>query len=295
LLALKGEGKFKLAEKPRKELIAKGIVLQGILMASMSHLHKAIVACKAGRTGSANGAPHDVDYAWGLYASSISKGPIRLAEKRAPQFGVVKTQSGSEFAAGTSKVNVRLLKLFRELQVSAQTGDCNATKSKATQAISLMQVPVIQGMLREAYESDAKKVGEHQGADGFIEIVEGWAFARAVLPAIHKCSPQAAKLIVDNMDTIALGAAGPHVKDGHLAVKLAVETTYKCLGISCLDVNAMLNPHKTGKYLWSACADNALPTMPPPVSLEPVSASPLEMASSWSLMIATVMACRKLI
>ena len=45
-----------------------------------------------------------------------------------------------------------------------------------------------QGMLREAWEVNK----EPGGADGYVEVAEGFAFARAVLPRVATCSASAA-------------------------------------------------------------------------------------------------------
>mmetsp|Transcript_89066 Transcript_89066/g.157660 ORF Transcript_89066/g.157660 Transcript_89066/m.157660 type:complete len:409 (-) Transcript_89066:46-1272(-) len=251
--ALKGTGNFNLNDKARQELIMKGIVLQGVLMASMSHLHKAVNECSVGSASALS--TQFLDQAWALYACSESKGPIKLAEKRAPQFD---TQTTPFSEAGQSKVNTQLLAHFKDLQSYAQEGRCDDMQSTAKQVMAQMMVPVIQGMLREAFEVDPKETETHRGADGFIEVVEGWAFARAVLPAINACSSQAAEIITRNMDTIHLGENGQHLPDGYKAVKAAVESTYLCLGISCSDVNAMVNPFKTGQLLWEPCKDEDL-------------------------------------
>lgn len=251
--ALKGTGTFDLSDKARQELVMKGIVLQGVLMASMSHLYKAVSTCSDAEVSSLS--TEFVDQAWALYACSESDGPIKLAEKRAPQFD---TETTPFSEAGQSKVNTQLLAHFKKLQGDAQQGRCNDMRSTAMQVVAQMMVPVIQGMLREAYEVDPQEAETHRGADGFIEVVEGWAFARAVLPAIHGCSPEAAEIITRNMDTINLGENGQHLPDGYEAVKAAVESTYLCLGISCSDVNAMVNPFRTGQLLWEPCEDENL-------------------------------------
>jgi len=259
--ALKGEGVWEFVdEKAREELTMKGLVLQGVLMASISNLLAATTSCGTG-ADSAQSRIQLVDRAWTLYACSESQGPIRLAEKRSPQFG---TEAVTPSDAGVSVVNEKLLTIFQQLQSNAQGGNCTAMKLLGKQAVAQMQVPVIQGLLREAYEVDPKEAEQHGGADGFIEVVEGWAFARAVLPAIAQCSTDAADIIVKNMDTIVRGVDGPHLEDGYMAVKAAVESTYECLGISCSDVNAMINFHKTDQFLWEACNASTIGTAPKP-------------------------------
>ena len=67
---------------------------------------------------------------------------------------------------------------------------------------------------------------------------EGWAFAAAVLPQVHKCDATAATTIRANLDVTS--TAGP-MKDGVAAVKAAIEGVYDCLGITCTDVGAFQN------------------------------------------------------
>ena len=146
------------------------------------------------------------------------------------------------------------------MQGMLQNGDCSTLSGPggiASRIISLMRVPVIQGMLREAYESDPAKRSETGGADGFIEVVEGWAFT---LPAISACNASAAETLVRNMGNIGLGPLGAHVPDGFDAVLSAVESTYACLGIQCSDVNAMADPWQTSQTLWQPCMDPATTT-----------------------------------
>jgi len=280
IAALKGEGAFALNDKARTELTMKGIVLQGVLMASISHLHEAYRLCKLGQTSNEHGAPHFVDHAWAIYACSESTGPIRLAEKRAPQFDV---EVVHKTEAGGSRVNNRLLEMFSLLQTQARFGNCSAVWHISRRIIPTMQVPIIQGMLREAFEVDPRQYGEHKGADGFIEVVEGWAFTRAVLPAISNCSVDAATVIKRNMDTIAAGPPGPHMQDGFVAVKKAVESTYVCLGISCAEVNAMIRPYKTGQLLWSPCNDSELQAQSAPRS-DATSVAHHAVVISWALL-----------
>ena len=64
-----------------------------------------------------------------------------------------------------------------------------------------MFVPILQGLFREAWEVDDTLAGVHSGADGFIEDVEGWAFASAVLPRIDSCDTAAAATVVSPLPT----------------------------------------------------------------------------------------------
>ena len=129
-----------------------------------------------------------------------------------------------------------------------------------------MFVPILQGLYREAWEVDETMSHVHHGADGFVEVIEGWAFASAVLPRIAACDAAVAQKVVDNMQIRTSQAAPHNVAEGYEAVIAAVETTYDCLGITCADVNSMLSvfpdPAKNipaGPPLWSACTAAAIP------------------------------------
>ena len=237
-------GAYKLLEgKPREEMAMKGIALQSVMMGAVNSLYTAVRKCA---DGSAD-APQYVDTAWALFASE--KGPIALGEKRCPQFNTCTTAS----AAGKSSVNVRLLAAFKKAQSLATTrgSSCWELRSTVEGIVGLMYVPVLQGMMREAYEVDPVVHGRVGGDDGFVEVCEGWAFTRAVLPRIAACSSSAAATIRANMDTVVTGK--PHVKDGYVAVAKAVESTYACLSITCADVGAMVG--SDSKYLWAPCED----------------------------------------
>ena len=92
---------------------------------------------------------------------------------------------------------------------------------------------LVQGTLREAYEVDPD--GGAAGADGAVEIAEGWAFAAAILPLVAMCDEDVASLVFNNtwinMD--------PVVPDGYRTVKSSLESIYDCLGISCSDVGGV--------------------------------------------------------
>ncbi|CAE7342814.1 unnamed protein product [Symbiodinium natans] len=241
-----------LDDDARKELIMKSMVLEGVLMAVQARVQASADTCSNTQT-----SLRFLDEAWALYSGSLSDGPIRLAEKRAPQF-LTEAAIHEDHSAGQSRVNVRLLETFKMMQSLVQSGDCSSlsgTNTPASRIISLTRVPVIQGMLREAFESDPGRRNVTGGADGFIEVVEGWAFTRAVLPAIDACNASVAQTLERNLGNIGLGPAGAHVPDGFDVVLEAVESTYSCLGIRCDDVNAMADPWRTGQTLWEPCTD----------------------------------------
>merc|ERR1712025_955658 len=85
------------------------------------------------------------------------------------------------------------------------------------------------GSLRYAY-----KVANLQG--GSKEKAEGAAFSAAILPRIHACDADAAKIISDNMNIDSASPMGA----GFEAVKAAFEKTYTCLGINCAQIGGLI-------------------------------------------------------
>jgi len=259
------------SDKARSELATKGIALQSLLMASLSSSAAAVQACVAKDKAAASAA---VDKSWALFATD--NGPIALSEKRCPQFNTCAlspSASAAERPAGISSVNVRLLAAYKSMQTAAAAGDCAGLAATQRLTEGLMVVPVIQGMLREAWEVDPSEgkldatgkrinVGGKHVSDGFVEVCEGWAFTRAVLPMLNRCDAAVAKTIALNMDTIA---NGKHVAfGGFIKVVRETEKVLKCLGVTCDDVKSMVDK-VTKKPHWQACpkaAEKTCPTCP---------------------------------
>ena len=120
---------------------------------------------------------------------------------------VADTCLDADSGAGFSAVNTNILAAFIAAQTAAEasTPDCAALRDHTTTPhlmsmsrdvsdilvagtvtqieviVPQMFVPVMQGLYREAWEVDEAMIDVHYGADGFVEVVEGWAFAMAVL------------------------------------------------------------------------------------------------------------------
>merc|ERR1719424_2454481 len=115
-----------------------------------------------------------------------------------------------------------------------------------------MTVPLVQGTLRYAW-----KVGQTGGVDNKASdqsaknAAEGSTFAAAVLPLVHACDAASAKTVSDHMFfgkavyDKTTGAFTSGTKPDSAAVKLALEKTYTCLGITCAHVGGLLNGDKT--------------------------------------------------
>jgi len=270
-----------LPDAMRKELIKKGSVYQGLWMHAVHNLDKGKRDCDVELWD--KGMAYYIGSLEGEYATSAdyaSTGNLlyALAQKRCAEFGTCATTTDSSTVAAVNK-KVQSAGGFgyqgRDL-LYHQAGCNDANLDLAFKGmVSQMTVPLVQGMLKYAWKADpvkgdscAGQAGndaatvatndDSAGTDCAKSWAEGWAFAAAVLPQIHKCDVTAAATIRDNLD---IAAAEP-MKDGVAAVKAAVEGVYGCLGIICSDVGEFQS--STGVYAgMEACPDPPAPAPTP--------------------------------
>ena len=231
----------------------KGANYQAVWMYVLHELEDAIGDCYDGdiyaNDGTpTGGAPHAWDEGWAFYAGSqvaataadavMDDGTLiwELAEKRGNDFGTT-------HSTGPATVNVNLLAEFIKGRDLIIAGKCAEAEPLIDNIIKQMSIPLIQGTLKYAYNSDpANAYGDCAAdagktaltaSDGCVKSwAEGWAFAAAILPRIDQCSSTAAATIKTNIDI----AAETPMAGGFAAVKAAMESTYPCLGITCADV-----------------------------------------------------------
>ena len=237
------------------QLMKKGANYQAVWMYVLHELEDAIGDCYDGdiyaNDGTpTGGAPHAWDEGWAFYAGSLvaetahdavtSRGVLiwELAEKKGIEFG-------TGHYTGPATVNVKLLAEFIEGRDLIIAGKCAEAESLVEPIRAQMTVPLVQGTLKYAYNSDPKTTTGYctadaaktalTASDGCVKSwAEAWAFAAAVLPQVHQCDAAAAATIRYNLD---IEAAAP-VQGGFYSVKSAIESTYRCLGITCADVGA---------------------------------------------------------
>jgi len=223
----------------RTEAIKKGIVYMAVYMYVLREFEDAIGDCKAGCTDCNDDPVHAWDEGVAFYAGSLEgvagdeggKLVYRLAEKRCQNY-MTCGEDGDKMD-GTSSVNVALIKLFTTGKDLLLAGSCDNVRPTVDEITKLMSVPLVQGVLRYAY-----KVGVQN--DGEKEKAEGATFAASVLPIVYACNKDDAGIIYDNMK---VGAA----TTDFAAVKQAFENNYKCMGIKCEQVGALIDT-STGTY-----------------------------------------------
>jgi len=237
----------------KKELIKKGIVYQGLWMQVVHNLDKGQRDCdvKFWDTGMAY-YYGSLEGEYQTSADNAAKGNLlyALAQKRCAEFGTCATTTDSStIAAVNDKVQSAAID-GSENYLYHQVACNDAGLELAFKGmVSQMTVPLVQGMLKYAWKADPAKGGSCAGQAGNDAATvatndgstgdcakswaEGWAFAAAVLPQVHKCDATAATTIRANLDVAS--TTGP-MKDGVAAVKSAIEGVYDCLGITCTDI-----------------------------------------------------------
>ena len=231
------------------ELIQKGANYQAVWMYVIHELEDAIGDCFAGDITANDDSVHAWDEAWAFYAGSMvgtttanavmDDGTLiwELAEKRGKDFGTT-------HSTGPATVNVNLLAEFIDGRDKIIAADCAGAEPIIDNIIKQMSIPLIQGTLKYAYWADPATAGDCAAdagknaltaSDGCVKSwAEAWAFAAAVLPQVAECDWGAAETIRYSLD---IEAAAP-VQGGFYSVKSAIESTYRCLGITCADVGA---------------------------------------------------------
>merc|ERR1719199_1429069 len=244
----------------RGELVKKGIAYQAVWMYVLHEFEDAIGDCLAGNIfdndahNAAGDSPHAWDEGWAFYAGSLEgtdgsgSGQMihQLAEKRCKDFGTC--ENGRE---GPATANSKALEHAEAGRDEILMSNCAGADFEYHAIVDQMTVPLIQGMLKYAFKADpANTAGSCTSGTCDKEWAEGWAFAAAVLPRLHFCSKAVADFVKANLDT----ANTAPMKDGYALLKTHVESTYPCLGISCVDIGAFQN--SAGIYTgMQACTD----------------------------------------
>mmetsp|Transcript_33646 Transcript_33646/g.81553 ORF Transcript_33646/g.81553 Transcript_33646/m.81553 type:complete len:577 (+) Transcript_33646:1438-3168(+) len=224
----------------RADIISKAAIFLNLWMSIQFQLDHAVASCDSStcevKDHCNDESVHSWDLAVGWYAGSLAGPDIissedsrflhHLAEKRCVSFN---TCDGLH---GQSLVNKEMFDLFsagQELLTLSKCSDANEIKDRISR---LMLVPLIQDALWHAHINDVKPEAILKEKHAAQKISAGAAtVAAAILPMIDSCDPQAAYSVYDNLRT------------GHDAsfetVKLALESTYECLGIKCEDVGGL--------------------------------------------------------
>ena len=236
----------------RAELLKKGTAYQNVWLYTVHELYDAIEDCAGADLKDNDKGVHAWDEGWAFYAGSqqsVGKSDgymiYNLAQKRCGNFGTC----GDD---GVAKSNKQLLEYFNQGRDLLVDGNCTQASNLIPLIVSQMTVPLIQGTLRYAYKSDLWHKDQREvkckgsvpdlASNKGKEIAEGWAFAAAVLPQLHKCDADKAKLIRENMEV----TSRVPVKDTYSKVAHVLQSMYPCLGLKCADIGGLESG--AGKY-----------------------------------------------
>lgn len=226
------------------EAMKKGDAYLIFWMEVANQLERAVHQC--GKAG----AQHHVDLAVAYYAGSLSteadtkEGILlnALAEVRSHQSKTA-THSGDQ-AEGGAYVNLNVFRLFREMQgyvaAGADTQDCGQALLAKDEILTLMKIPLVQGVIRYAHKR------QYEFPELLIDQervrAEGAVFAATVLPFVDACNPNAAKVIHDYMRVESTNS-----KFRFAAVRDALESTYACMGFTCERIGGVWDENE-GKW-----------------------------------------------
>lgn len=140
----------------------------------------------------------------------------------------------SEFntcSKGFAKINDEIISLFRTGQGALNGNQCNILEDTIGQIESLINVPLLQGLIRSADRSDGVQAKSRSNED----IAEGFMFATVLLPIIDRADPEAASLISQNMVQPFKTSTRP-MPSGKLEVFDMVARIIPKIGISCENI-----------------------------------------------------------
>lgn len=143
---------------------------------------------------------------------------------------------------GPSQVNHEIFQLSDQAVALLMAEQCVETREYVEIIVGHMTVPLVQGLLRAAYQSSRTLQAKDETK------AEAAAFAAAVVPILHNCSAEDAAFVQQQLDY--------HNNEDNrdfVAVKEVLERHYECMGITCQQVGGLWDPD-TNEYREGAAA-----------------------------------------
>jgi len=194
----------------------------------------------------------------------------------AHQFGVLERHDGARPRHRyRSVVNRKILDEFRAGRDALRHGDCRgAALDSYRNVVRLMRVPWIQGVLGAAFvlsgeehrgsNNDSSDKNDNNNNSNDNDVSEaargtGAAYAAALLPDLHSCSPAAAETVYNEFrlsgtstSSSSSSSSSSSRTPNYRIVREALEHQYQCLGVTCDDVGGYLRPttKKNGKRTY---------------------------------------------
>ncbi|GAX14654.1 hypothetical protein FisN_6Lh439 [Fistulifera solaris] len=198
----------------------------------LEKLHLATASCDQKEN-----AIHHWDEAVGFYTGSITDFPgeegyliFTVAEMECSYFGTCSEGS-------MARVNEAIFLAFLEGKDMLQEKQCKEVIKVSQRIKSLMMIPLVQRILRHAYELDLQ---ENQQAKTQGDAA---AFMASLAPHLYSCQRSSAHMLWNDL------APGNATKASFEVLKFNLERTYDCLGIRCEDVGGLLHIDPSGSGL----------------------------------------------
>lgn len=188
------------------------------------------------------------DKAFSLYTGSSAAGSLEDPVVGGGYFiyGWIQTEAeeffGTTVLGQEAPVNKELMQRFvqgRDWIAATASGnnDCSTFSQHVQRMMSLLQVPIVQGALRNLYAMDL------QDDPRLMIKGETAALGSVLAPLMSVCSSGSADLVYQDMVTNSF----LEEKVGSFEViQSALQNQYECLGITCQDVGGLWNTQRNG-------------------------------------------------
>jgi len=225
----------------RDQAVKKGVVYMNDFHYAIHEMDAAIRECKWDSTDGNEAAVHKWDEAVAFYTGSIvaddptKRGELMygISESRGTNFGTMTDEENPQ-----SLANIEAYIDFNKGKEKILNNDCGGLEGQMHRIISYGNVPLVQGVLKytESFNAGAKQAAE---AGVFLASLQG---------KLYDCDPDVANTLYNELYIGRFGTTELSVNAIN-NIKNQLESTYKCLGITCPHVNCYLTGDpKTCQY-----------------------------------------------
>lgn len=242
---------------PYLEVVTKATNSMAAALSVLGQLEAAIDNCNATQSSKSLRA---LDEAVALYTGSLegsiggSAGVFVYSQARLRCADFKTCGSAGGQVEGNAKVNFDIYFNFTQMKSNLASGSCAAARTIKEDIARKIIVPFVQGTIRAAYLQSSSVFNQTQKVEA-----EGTIFAAAILPVVAKCNASAAAVIFEELRANSGNTAN------FAAVKLALESSFECMGITCVDVGGFYNSGTLAFYAGAEPCDEAR-VDPPPTS-----------------------------
>jgi len=232
--------------KGKAEAIQKASAYMSVWLYVTREMEQAIDGCKVDckKTGCNDDQVKAWDEAIAFYTGSLEgidgqgRGNLMydLADEKCKQFKTC--GSLADRTEGLSHVNEEIFRYFTLGSRMLAQAKCEDAIGYKERIEDLMTIPLIQGILRNAFIRDSDPNA------GEIHEAQGATFAASLLPIIYECDQDAHDVIYNNMKTQS-------PKTDFKKVKKALESVYDCMRVNGKEVGGVWN-EETGDYYSGA-------------------------------------------